>query len=371
MGHDIADCKQCHLTENYADASPECVSCHLDNYSATTNPNHAQAGFANNCAECHNTGAWSPAVFDHNNVYPLVGAHDAVSSNCVLCHADGYSNTPNTCVGCHLDDFTATTDPNHVDAKFPQDCAQCHDETAWIPSTFDHNTVHPLLGAHSAVANNCILCHANGYSNTPNTCVGCHLADFNATTNPNHKDANFPKDCAQCHDETAWIPADFNHNSIYPLTGAHAAIANDCARCHAQGYTNTPNTCVGCHLADYNSTTQPNHANAQFPKDCAQCHDNTAWVPADWDHDGMYFPIYSGKHREAWNSCTDCHTSASNYAVFSCIDCHKHSNELEVKDQHENVKDYVYASNACLTCHPTGTNSHDSEGAIHIVHCWF
>ncbi|MDH4298135.1 MAG: hypothetical protein OEV74_17795, partial [Cyclobacteriaceae bacterium] len=345
MGHNIADCKQCHLTENYADASPECVSCHLDNYTATTNPDHAHAGFSNNCAECHTTGGWSPSSFDHNIVYPLIGAHEAVANNCALCHVDGYSNTPNTCVGCHLDDYTATTDPNHADAKFPQDCAQCHDEKAWAPSSFDHNTVHPLLGAHSAIANNCMLCHANGYANTPNTCVGCHLDDYTATTNPDHVDAKFPQDCAQCHDEKAWTPADFNHNSIYPLLGAHAAVANDCARCHAQGYANTPNTCVGCHLDDYNASANPNHTDANFPKDCVQCHDETAWIPADFNHNSIY-PL-TGAHAPIANDCARCHAQGYTNTPNTCVGCHLDDYRATTNPNHADAN----FPKDCVQCH--------------------
>lgn len=354
LGHDIQDCKRCHLTENYSDASPECVSCHLKDYSATTDPNHTTSNFPKTCTECHNLEAWVPSTFDHSIVYPFHGAHQAIANNCLECHAAGYVNTPNTCVGCHADDYNKTTNPNHKTAQFPNDCKICHDETAWVPAIFDHNTVYPLIGAHQPIANDCNRCHSAGYANTPNTCVGCHLDDYNKTTNPNHKTAQFPTDCKVCHDETAWIPSDYDHNAIYPLVGAHQPIANNCVMCHAAGYTNTPNTCVGCHLNDYNATTDPNHASAHFPNDCKQCHTEAGWTPATFDHDGMYFPIYSGNHRNEWNSCTECHTNSSNYAVFSCINCHEHNNKTKVDNDHKGENGYSYTSAACFNCHPNG-----------------
>jgi hypothetical protein len=347
------NCNLCH-SAGYSNTPNTCVGCHLNDYNATTNPNHKTAQFPTDCNQCHGETAWIPSTFDHNTVYPLLGAHHTVAANCSLCHASGYSNTPNTCVGCHLTDYNSTTNPNHKTAQFPTDCKQCHGEAAWIPSTFDHNSIYALQGAHQAIANNCVLCHAAGYTNTPNTCVGCHLNDYNATTNPNHKNAQFPTDCKLCHAETAWLPASFDHNTIYPLVGAHRAIATNCNACHAGGYTNTPNTCVGCHQSDYNGATNPNHLAAHFPTDCKQCHGETAWVPSSFDHDGMYFPIYSGSHRGKWSSCTECHTNSSNYAVFSCINCHAHSNQLEVNSDHREVGGYTYASNACLNCHPRG-----------------
>jgi HKD family nuclease len=119
---------------------------------------------------------------------------------------------------------------------------------------------------------------------------------------------------------------------------------------------NTPTDCVGCHLDDYNNTTDPDHQFAMFPNDCIQCHNEGAWIPSTFDHDGMYFPIYSGKHKDEWNTCMDCHINSSNYSIFSCIDCHEHNNQSQVDDDHSEVDGYQYESNACFMCHPNGEN---------------
>jgi len=68
----------------------------------------------------------------------------------------------------------------------------------------------------------------------------------------------------------------------------------------------------------------------------------------------MFFPIYSGKHRGEWSSCTECHTNTSSYAAFSCIDCHEHDDQNNVNDDHNGVSGYSYTSTACLNCHPDG-----------------
>ena len=350
-----SNCIECHA-DGYNNTPTTCAGCHLDNFNTTTDPDHQEANFPNDCAQCHTEDAWTPADFEHNSIYALNGAHAAIANNCIECHADGYNNTPTTCVGCHLDNFNTTTDPDHQEANFPNDCAQCHTEDAWTPADFDHNSIYALNGAHATIANNCIECHADGYNNTPTTCVGCHLDNFNTTTDPDHQEANFPNDCAQCHTEDAWTPADFDHNSIYALNGAHAAIASNCIECHADGYNNTPTTCMGCHLTDYNNTNSPDHQAAQFPTDCISCHSENAWEPATFDHDGMYFPIYSGKHREAWNECTDCHNDVGNYSIFTCIECHEHNNQNEVDNDHDEVNGYSYTPTSCFECHPTGDN---------------
>jgi hypothetical protein len=220
-----------------------------------------------------------------------------------------------------------------------------------------HNNYWALTGAHASITN-CDNCHNGNYNNNiPNTCVGCHQNNYNQTNNPSHTSLGLSTDCASCHTTNpGWSPALFpNHNNYWALTGAHATITN-CDQCHNGNYNTAPNTCVGCHLNDYNSTTNPAHAPAQFPTDCQMCHTTTAWSPSTFNHDGQYFPIYSGHHAGTWTLCTDCHTNASNYQLFSCIDCHAHNNQTQVDNQHQGVTGYSYNSIACYNCHPTGSS---------------
>ncbi|MFZ1686879.1 MAG: cytochrome c3 family protein [Flavobacteriales bacterium] len=311
QGHAISNCSQCHTGGSFTTASPECISCHQDDYAATMNPGHSAAGFSTDCATCHTTSpGWAPATYDHD-IYPLVGSH--ATTSCAQCHNGNYTNTPNTCAGCHLPDYTAATNPNHTAAGFATDCATCHNETAWSPSSYDHSS-YPLVGSHATVS--CNQCHNGDYNNTPNTCAGCHLPDYNATTNPNHTTAGFATDCATCHNETAWSPSSYDHSS-YPLVGSHATVS--CNQCHNGDYNNTPNTCNGCHLPDYNAATNPNHIAAQFPTDCAQCHDETAWTPSSYDHNTTGFPL-TGGHTGV--DCLQCHSNGYQGTPTNCDACH-------------------------------------------------
>jgi predicted CXXCH cytochrome family protein len=152
-----------------------------------------------------------------------------------------------------------------------------------------------------------------------------------------------------------WKPAIFEHSS-FPLTQGHAI--NDCNACHVPGdYSNVSTDCFACHEADYNATTNPNHLSAGIDNVCMTCHTTMpGWKPADFaEHDGLFFPIYSGRHRGEWNTCTDCHSNTSNYSVFSCIDCHEH-NRADMDDKHSGENGYEYTSVACLDCHPTGSH---------------
>jgi hypothetical protein len=351
--HLSVDCASCH-TAGYTGTPTDCAACHTTDYNQTSNPNHVALGLSTNCASCHTTNPdWNPAEFDvHNDYYLLEGAHALIAMECVLCHNGDYNNTPNTCVGCHLTDYNSTTDPNHSAEGYPTDCTICHGQSAWVPATFDHNlTDFPLTRAHLSV--DCASCHSAGYTGTPTDCAACHTSDYNQSTNPNHSSLGLSTDCVSCHTtDPDWNPASFAiHNDFYVLQGAHAAIAMECVLCHNGDYNNTPNTCVGCHLADYNATNDPDHESAQFPTDCILCHTQNVWVPSTFDHDDLYFPIYSGKHDDEWNQCSDCHFNSSNYSLFTCLTCHAPG---ETEDEHDEVGGYVYESNACFQCHPDG-----------------
>ncbi len=352
------DCALCHVGGNYTNTPNTCAGCHTPDYNSTTNPNHVALGISNDCEMCHTTSPdWEPAQYpNHSSVWPFTGAHASIQNDCAACHNGNYNNTPNTCAGCHLTDYNQTTNPNHAQNQFPTTCEDCHSQNGWVPATFDHNTIYPFTGAHIAIANDCAACHNGNYTNTPNTCAGCHTPDYNSSTNPNHSALGLPMDCEMCHTtDPDWNPAQFpNHNTYWPLNGAHAAIQNDCAACHNGNYNNTPNTCFGCHATDYNQANNPNHASAGFPTTCDDCHSVNAWVPATFDHDNMYFPIYSGRHEDEWDDCTDCHINSGNYSIFSCIDCHEHDDPAELEDDHEDVPGYTYSSPACYSCHPEG-----------------
>ncbi|MCB9344642.1 MAG: hypothetical protein H6576_13145 [Lewinellaceae bacterium] len=349
------DCNACHHGD-YNNTPNTCNGCHNGDFVQTTNPNHQNLNLPTDCAMCHTTDpGWSPATFPiHNDFYVLNGAHMSIANDCAACHQGNYNNTPNTCNGCHADDFNQTTDPNHSVQQFSTNCTTCHTETAWVPSTFDHNSIYPFTGAHIAIADDCNACHHGDYSNTPNTCNGCHSADYVQTANPNHSSLNLSTDCATCHTtDPGWSPAAFPiHDDFYVLNGAHIQIANDCAACHNGNYINTPNTCFGCHTADFNQTTDPNHAQLNFSTDCTTCHTESAWTPSTFDHDVQNFPIYSGKHAGLWTSCTECHTNPSNYQEYTCITCHINP---ETNDHHVGIAGYNYSSPACFACHPNGS----------------
>jgi hypothetical protein len=352
--HAALACDDCHknaAASQFQGLSTDCMACHAQAFAQTTNPNHQSAGFPTNCGACHNMNTWQGAKFDHSLTgFPLTGAHATL--DCSACHAGGnFKLVSATCVTCHLKDYNATTNPNHVQAGFPTDCSICHSTASWLGARFDHSlTGFPLTGAHATLS--CESCHVGGnYTGLSASCISCHLKDYKSTTNPNHQAAGFPQQCEVCHTTTAWTPASFNHNLTgFPLTGAHQTVP--CTSCHIGGqYAGTPADCYSCHKSDYLSTTDPNHAAANFPTDCSICHTTTSWLGATFNH--TWFPIYSGTHAGRWNTCADCHVNPANYAVFSCITCHTHD-QANTDPQHSGVRGYVYNGTSCYSCHPTG-----------------
>ena len=357
-GHAIKDCAQCHTNGNYSNLSKDCVSCHLANYNATTDPNHTQANIPTTCSDCHSTlPGWKPASFQIHDAqyFPVYsGKHAGTWSSCATCHNTQGSYKTFTCIDCH-DHNQTDMDSKHngvggyTYASIP--CYECH-PTGTVAGAFNHNnSKFPLTGAH--VTTPCAQCHTNGFSGTPTDCFACHQPAYAQSTNPNHISINIPNTCADCHTTApGWKPATFAmHSNYYVLQGAHTSLS--CDACHNGNYTNIPNTCVGCHLTDYNNTTNPNHAAAGFPTDCASCHTQVAWAPSTFNHDGQYFPIYSGHHQGRWTLCSDCHPNASNFQVFTCTtSCHPQSS---MDNAHQGISGYSYNSNACYNCHPTGS----------------
>ncbi|MFN8357064.1 MAG: hypothetical protein U0Y10_21600 [Spirosomataceae bacterium] len=345
------NCTACHAGGRFKNTPTDCNACHSAKYNSSTNPSHSTLNLSRDCATCHTTAAWAPASFTiHNTYFALTGAHTAVS--CKDCHKTSYPNTPTDCNACHNAKYQSAQNPNHAAAGFPTDCASCHTTNpGWKPSTFNHSTYYALTGAHATIANNCTACHAGGrFKNTPTDCNACHSAKYTSAANPSHTAINLSRDCASCHTTNpGWKPSTFNHTARYPLIGAHAAIASNCTSCHAGGNYNHP-SCYSCHATKYNSAS-PNHVASHFPTTCGDCHNQNAWKPANWNHDASYFPIYSGAHQGKWNTCTDCHTNASNYTVFNCLSCHK---KTEADKDHKEVKGYSYDSNSCYACHPRG-----------------
>jgi hypothetical protein len=308
------------------------------------------------CGVCHTSESWkldpNQLTFDHSQTgFALNGQHKNLE--CLMCHEDlVLSNVKNDCVACHTDIHEQT---------LGNDCRQCHSENNWLifnPVKLHQNSRFPLLGVH-AVAD-CEQCHTSvsllKFEPLGIDCYNCHQQNYTSTTQPNHVEEGYSTNCLDCHSAKAyeWSATGFNHD-FFPLTQGHFSL--ECAQCHTENVNSSISAeCVECHLEDFNNAENPTHDRDNFSLSCTECHSiSVDWQPADFRiHDAVSFPVYSGKHRGEWKSCTECHTNSSNYAVFTCIDCHEH-NRSKMNNEHDDERNYVYESNACYECHPRGT----------------
>jgi hypothetical protein len=258
---------------------------------------------------------------------PVIAGHADVEADCGRCHAPFRREVESgLCLDCHED---VQADLKRKEgfhgraqglAKLP--CRDCHsdhlgrdaDVSGLDPHAFDHEVSdYPLRGAHRALA--CAACHAPGKKEreAPQGCAGCHRGD-----DPHR--ARLGEACGDCHSETSWREARFDHATTdFPLEGAHASVA--CALCHpSERYADTPRDCAGCHTVD-------DVHQGRFGARCESCHTAQDWKDtASFDHDrDTSFPL-EGRHAGA--ACRACHVGPLDEELpADCVSCHRADDE--------------------------------------------
>lgn len=244
--HATATCRACHTSLDFRGASRHCVSCHTD-------PHRAEEG--TDCARCHTARSFldrAGMTRAHQLTrFPLAGSHLTVE--CESCHAAPQGRLTFTalateCAACHMADYRAARDPDHAASGFGTDCVQCHAEVNWLRTRFDHaSTGFALTGGHLRIT--CSRCHGVGqFQPLPSACVSCHQADYDQTTNPNHRAAQFPTDCVACHTTARWTGARFDHDRFFPIfSGAHQGRWSSCSTCHVNPNDFSQFDCLSCH----------------------------------------------------------------------------------------------------------------------------
>lgn len=248
--HSKVSCKQCHATQLFADTKMECLACHQKD-------DKHKGNFGQLCQNCHDSSNWKARGFDHGKLtgYALLGKHQPL--RCEQCHSKSLTvpKLEQRCVSCHQ-----KADPHQ--GKLGKQCENCHSESSWKQTTFNHQfTAFPLLGKHATVA--CKGCHRDQlFRGTPGQCVDCHQQD------DRHK-GSLGSNCKQCHNARDWRLADFNHDrqTRFPLTGSHQALR--CEQCHVRS-SMPSSACGSCHQAD-----DPHEG--RFGADCARCHGSSNW----------------------------------------------------------------------------------------------
>ena len=364
--HVDVSCQSCHAEQQEPSGEPHvqytglafetCAACHEDVH---------EGEFGTTCSSCHSTSGWSAVermdetTFDHSTTgFPLVGAH--AETTCRSCHqtpprrdddfrftlvAGTRDNTypaPNTedkCQSCHRDEH----DGAFADRPDGANCANCHTQTSWQPTTFgperhDDETSFALTGAHQATR--CTSCHTSSddrikFEFASTECATCH---DNTQDNPHagqFASASGRTTCETCHTTERWDAAPrFDHDTTeFALTGAHATAS--CASCHTE--TNRPSgaevvqyhgldtSCRSCHADD------TPHRGQFAGTSCQSCHDTETFAAAPaFDHSTTDFALTGG---HAGVACQSCHTEerAPDGTLFvryrplstTCSSCHQ------------------------------------------------
>lgn len=321
--HAALSCNQCHQTRDFKGADKQCNSCHgIDDV-------HLRS-FGTDCKTCHSSKGWQKTSFNHalDAQYPLRGAHEKLS--CQTCHPANVpaSKAPSTCNGCHK------ADDVHQ-GRNGVECQQCHSESSWSTSRFDHSKTGFLLkGAHQKAT--CEQCHADDVKAPikDKTCNGCH------DRQDPHK-RSLGERCDQCHSEDGWLEnLRFDHDlTVFPLLGQHASVG--CEGCHADShFRGAPQACNECHGKDP-------HKQA-FGKQCETCHHPIDWALWQFDHDRQTDFLLTGSHKDL--ACDSCHKGGHGKASDTpsqCGSCHRS----------DDIHRGAYGGQ-CDTCHDTRDFSH-------------
>jgi hypothetical protein len=284
--------------------------------------------------------------FDHNREtrYPLRGLHEKVE--CRLCHTRlVFTDAGTKCADCHADIHRR---------QFGARCEECHTVKGWrvgLAALRTHSARFPLIGGHAAV--DCEACHhgaaAARFTGLSIECAACHQKEYDAARLVDHRAANFPADCTQCHAIDGWRAVRFDHARFtgFELAGAHARL--DCASCHiGNRYQGTPADCFSCHAKDFQAAANPNHVAAGFPRNCSLCHVSATWSGARFDHNTATGFALTGAHVSA--VCSACHV-AGRFAGTprDCFSCHSQTFDATRNPDHRKGN----FPTDCGRCHST------------------
>ncbi|MFC1665916.1 cytochrome c3 family protein [Pseudomonadota bacterium] len=191
------------------------------------------------------------------------------------------------------------------------------------------------IDAHAELTTDCFACHTPFIGSRPAKCISCHkVAEIGLKTtkgvpiDKEKKNVAFhqkliEEDCVSCHSDHKGVMAfrpisQFSHNLL------DSAVIKQCSSCHSN-----PGDALHLKIKD----------------NCAQCHTQTAWTPATFDHK-KYFRF----DRDHTTDCVTCHIN-NDYADFTCYGCHEHSRS-KIRKEHREEGIYDYEN--CEKCHRSG-----------------
>lgn len=272
---------------------------------------------------------------------PVAAAHAEYEDDCGSCHVRFSRQSQRAlCLDCHKEIAADIDAGSGFHGLAPdvgdRECAGCHtdhegrdaDIVGLVAAGFDHDfTSFPLRDSHREAV--CADCHRpdESFHVAEAECASCHLDDDRHV-------GNLGEACSDCHRETEWADAFYDHelSTSFALTGAHGALA--CASCHInEQYVDTPTTCIGCHRLD------DEHMGTNGVE-CQNCHTTASWAETTFDHFSSTGFALVASHAPI--SCDSCHTGNKLEVATptECVGCH-----LE-DDAHDGIN-----GRECATCH--------------------
>jgi len=259
---------------------------------------------------------------------------------------------------------------------------------------------------------------------TPQQCEACHLDAHDAQFLGSASKGR----CIVCHEQTHFTPTKFgideHARTIFPLEGAHTAVA--CAACHkteksrtsdsVRRFVPTTTACGSCHEDVHKGAFDTPTALKAWRgmQGCARCHTTADFRTVSWnaeDHKQWTGAALAGKHATA--RCDDCHRRAPTSSPLrkpafakppeACAECHEdpHAAQFEIRGTtdcahcHQSTESFAattfdhargsrfaldadHASLACDACHraydtpagsvvrykPLGTQCADCHGVV-------
>jgi hypothetical protein len=313
----------------------------------------------------------------------LSSAHADLESDCTQCH--DRANRPQQaplCGACHKDVAADIKDRRGFHGRRPEistaQCNACHSEhlgregkiLTFSATAFDHKTADfKLDGAHQAVT--CSGCHRAGkkFRQAPQKCVDCH-----DKAQPHEQ--KLGTDCASCHNTARWSEVKYDHSKTkFALTARHAQIT--CSACHANNkWKDTPTACASCHTPD------DVHRGERGTK-CGDCHTQSAWTDAKFDHERETGFALDGVHAKAAcqachrsgrftdelpTDCKGCHAAADSHAGRmgnKCESCHDAAEWKTTHFEHERDAHFrregAHEKLSCHSCHTASVVDHKPE----------
>ncbi|OQW86097.1 MAG: class III cytochrome C family protein [Rhodoferax ferrireducens] len=209
---------------------------------------------------------------------------------------------------------------------------------------YPHLMVGPgkLIPGHQALEGDCFACHAIFTGANSDKCASCHkpvdigrLTTTGAvvlkptTTSAFHQEL-MSQDCVACHSDHAGVKR-FARQRQFDHALLKKATLDQCQTCHK---------------------VPPDALHKQVTGNCLQCHSQTKWTPATFDH-AKYFVL--DKDHNA--TCVTCHVR-NDYSRYTCYSCHEHTPD---NIRREHIKEGISKYDNCVECHSSG-NKHDIEG---------